>query len=72
MIAQIPRSDTRSGVFHRGNPDERQPLVHLCIPPTRDGCHNEKPLCGNGSFHIRMTGNHGRVTCPACLQIIQS
>jgi hypothetical protein len=68
LLRPIPLSDPRSGVFHRGNPDDRAPLVHLCIPATGDGCHKEKPLCGNGNYHIRMTGNYTRVTCPACLE----
>lgn len=60
----------RGGVFHRGNPTVHDvgapPSVHFCIPASSDGCHNEKPACGNGAFHIMMTSNPGRVTCERC------
>ncbi len=52
--------------FTRGNPDAGG-LIHSYVPPTRDGCHKAKPVCGNGAFHLRWTDNKARVTCPACL-----
>jgi hypothetical protein len=53
----------------RGKPNSGD-VIHLCIPATRDGCHAAKPACGNGAYHLWWNDNKTRVTCPACLAII--
>jgi hypothetical protein len=29
-----------------------------------------RPLCGNGSYHAACTPHKGRVSCPACLKLL--
>ena len=54
-------------VFPRGNP-EPSSIVHAYVPPSRDGCHKEKPKCGNGAYHIWMSSDPAKVTCAECLK----
>ncbi len=56
------------GIFNRGKPApaEHELFVHLYIPKSRDGCHEARPKCGNGAYHIVFTSDPGKVTCPAC------
>lgn len=49
----------REIIVHLDDTDERRVRLGLTV--------KVQPLCRNGSFHITLTHDRRRVTCPACL-----
>lgn len=64
--------DRRGGVMKRGKPEhhEYKTHVHFYIPATRDGCHDARPACGYGSYHLEWSRNPSYVDCPACRKFL--
>ena len=57
-------SNKLQSTYHRGKPDKsdyRSIPVHY-MPDLIN------PLCNNGAYHIRYTGNTKKVTCTICKQ----
>lgn len=77
-MSTVPYYKPGPWVSWRGNPNGRtldgqiNEAVHSYVPPSRDGCHNAKPLCGNGAFNLYWTDVKASVTCPECLKRISA